>query len=461
MRRRGCACCGPITSGSPAGKYLPTRSAAAATNHCVGVFSQHFDRRTSYAPGAGFEEGFPDLEARFGGAVVRPGWERATDVVVADLFRDGRPLDVSPRRALQGAVDAWGELGYAVDIGIELEAFVLEPDGTGGWRPWHTPGGFVYGTGPLADPAGLFDEIMEVAETSGLGVESVTCESDVPQFEIALEHGTAVDAVDRTFLTRLMAREIANRRGLLLTFMGRPFADRPGSGMHINVSLLDTAGDNALASDSTGDGLSDLCRAFVAGLVQHHVGMTALCAPTVNVYKRLRPGNLSGYWANWGYDHRVATTRVPPHRGRATHIEHRMSDGAANPYLAAAAVLHAGRLGFISGAVPPPPETSTRACRRRRALPARSRCRARRARGRQGAGVGDGRRARCQLRRRQTRRMGALHRSGHRLGAGAVPLVLLIGSARSMHVRRKSCCRRCASSAIRSGNRSKAWKPPG
>jgi glutamine synthetase len=348
----------PDHLGLARGKYLPTRSNRTSTNHCVGVFSQHFDRRTSFAPGAGFDAGFPDLEARFDASAVRPGWEPSTSVVVADLFRDDEPLAVSPRLALRRAIGGWADLGYSVDVGIELEAFVLEPDGGGGWRAWATPGGFVYGTGALADPAGLFDEIMESAQHCELGIESVTCESDVPQFEIALDHGDALDAVDRTFLVRLMAREIAHRRGLLLTFMGRPFADKPGSGMHVNVSLHDRDRRNALAGDGADDGLSDLCRSFVAGLVGHHVGMTALCAPTVNAYKRLRPGMLSGYWANWGLDHRVATTRIPPHRGAATHVEHRMSDGAANPYLAVAAILHAGRLGVVAGSVPPPAEST-------------------------------------------------------------------------------------------------------
>jgi glutamine synthetase len=124
------------------------------------------------------------------------------------------------------------------------------------------------------------------------------------------------------------------------------------------VSLHDRHGCNAFASDTSDDGLSDLCRSVVAGLVSHHVGMTALCAPTVNAYKRLRPGMLAGYWANWGYDHRVATTRIPPHRGTATHVEHRLSDGAANPYLAVAAILHAGRLGLVNGDALPPAETA-------------------------------------------------------------------------------------------------------
>jgi glutamine synthetase len=69
----------------------------------------------------------------------------------------------------------------------------------------------------------------------------------------------------------------------------------------------------------------------------------------VNAYKRLRPAQLSGYWANWGYDHRGVTVRIPHSRGKATRIEHRMGDGAANPYLATAAVLQAALMGVQKG----------------------------------------------------------------------------------------------------------------
>ncbi len=73
--------------------------------------------------------------------------------------------------------------------------------------------------------------------------------------------------------------------------------------------------------------------------------MAAILAPHVNAYKRLQPDMLNGYWANWGHDDRSVTVRVPPARGAATRLEQRTSDAAANPYLAAAAVLHAARLG--------------------------------------------------------------------------------------------------------------------
>jgi glutamine synthetase len=90
--------------------------------------------------------------------------------------------------------------------------------------------------------------------------------------------------------------------------------------------------------------------------VEKHESMALLCASTVNAYKRLRPAQLSGYWANWGYDHRGVTVRIPHSRGKATRIEHRMGDGAANPYLATAAVLQAALMGVQKGYALPPAE---------------------------------------------------------------------------------------------------------
>jgi glutamine synthetase len=84
--------------------------------------------------------------------------------------------------------------------------------------------------------------------------------------------------------------------------------------------------------------------------------MAALLAPHVNAFKRLQPDMLNGYWANWGHDDRSVTVRVPPARGGGTRLEQRTADAAANPYLAAAAVLHAARLGVEHEMELPPPQ---------------------------------------------------------------------------------------------------------
>jgi glutamine synthetase len=307
-------------------------------------------------PGA-HHESFPDVEARFPIESIRPGWERGTGVVVASITKDGAPIELAPRSILERVVGEWADLGYIPMVGFELEAFLFEPDGERGWRPIHTPGSYVYGTGTAVDPSGTIEAIMDTAAQMGIELESVNSEYDDGQFELTLRYGEALQAADDAFLFRVMAKEVAARRGYLLSFMGKPITDRGGSGIHVNYSMLDGEGNNAFFDPSDPDGLSPLARQCIAGVVNDHVSMTALVAPTVNAYKRLRPASLNGYYANWGLDHRGTALRVPPTRGPGTRLEHRLADGSASAHLAAAATLVSSLRGVRKGLECPPAET--------------------------------------------------------------------------------------------------------
>ena len=340
------------------GKYLPPSVArSGVARFCTGTYAVDYARTLLDAPGAGVSEGLPDVEAVFGLDDVRPGWEPGTGVVVADLEREGQPFGLCGRGALKRAIGRWREKGLSPSVGIELEAFVFQRDPSGRWTPYHTPGAYVYGTGTAVDPEGLLDDIWSRADACGFPVEAVNSEYDWPQFELTLRYRDALGAVDDIFLFRTMAREVVAKRGYLLTFMPKPLSDRGGSGLHVNLSFTGEQGDNALADAHQEDGLSVLAKQCIAGLMHHHRSMSALLAPTVNSYRRLRPGGLAGYWGNWGYDHRGTAVRVPGERGPATRIEHRLGDGAANPYVAVATVLQAARLGVEHGYPLPGAET--------------------------------------------------------------------------------------------------------
>ena len=343
----------PDHLGLPRGKYVPAHLADHGVRHCTGTWALGYDREmTPYATGSGWERGLPDMEAHFDANDIRPGWEEHTRVVVADLTADGSPVAVSPRGALRRAVADWEARGLTAQAGIELEGYLLRPDGEGGFAPIDTPGAFVYGTGSAVDPDGVLDDIWRAADSSALQLESVNSEYDNGQFEMTLRYADALRAADDAFLFKVLAREVAARRGYLLTFLGRPFADRGGSGLHLNLSWLDESGANVVNDEDADDGLSDLARHAIGGLMEHHRALAGLCAPTVNAYKRLKPGQLSGYWRNWGYDHRGATVRVSPERGDGARLEHRLSDGAAPVHVALAAVLQAARLGVEDKADP-------------------------------------------------------------------------------------------------------------
>ena len=347
----------PDHLGLARGKYVPANLAAKGTRHCTGTWALGYDRgMTPETPGSHWSEGLPDFDAVFDPAALRPSWEANTRVVVADLERHGEPFPPSPRGALRKAVTDWRALGLEPFVGVELEAYVFAPDATGGWAPLNTPGAFVYGTGPAVDPHGLIDAIWAACAQSEIPLESVNSEYDTPQFEFTLRYADALTAADDAFLFKVLVREVAHRLGLAVTFMGKPLSDRGGSGLHVNVSFRDESGANVINDDATDDGLSALAKNAIGGLLTHHRSLAGLCAPTVNAYKRLRPASLSGYWANWGYDHRGATIRVPGERGEGARLEHRLSDGAAVLHTATAAVLQAARLGVAGYVDPGPPE---------------------------------------------------------------------------------------------------------
>ena len=324
--------------------------------HCVATFALGYDRSMIPAPGSFLLEGLRDAHSGFDPADVRPSWEDdRTGIVVGHLTMDGEPYPYAARHALQKAVADWAAFGLHSKVGIELEAYVMEPDGAGGWQRWDTPRAVVYGTGRTADPDGLIDEIMRRAEACGFPIESINGEFDPGQFEMTLEYDDALKAADDIFLFRLLAREVALERGYDLTFLGRPFPDVAGNGVHVNFSLVDDDGRNVLIDEGSSDGLSPLAHQCLAGLVEHHQALVALCAPTVNAYRRLQPGELCGYWANWGHEHRMAGNRVPESRGPGTRIENRVADGSANIYTAVAAVLQAARLGVADNLDCPDP----------------------------------------------------------------------------------------------------------
>lgn len=343
------------------GKYLPnSKIGDGSTRFCRSVFGTHYDRDLLNAPGAMVYQGLPDMELTWRHDDIRDSWDASTKIVLGDLYDDaGVPLSLCPRGALKRAVADWQAIGLTPKVGIELEAFALQADENGRLEPYDAPGGVVYGTGPFADPQRFNDRIWEVADQLGFALEMITAEFDSPQFEYVLTFDDAVKAVDDIVLFRLMAREVALEYGIVLTFMPKPVAEGGGSGMHVNFSFIDDTGGNALSSGPRGgpEHMNDLARGCLGGLLHHHKGLAGLIAPTANSYMRLQPGSLSGFWQNWGGDHRNVTTRISSEGGAKARLEHRMADASANPYTATAAVLQAALLGVKNGHGLPPMET--------------------------------------------------------------------------------------------------------
>ena len=332
----------------PRGKYVPIDVAAGGKiGFARGAFAVSYDRDLLPVPGCGVHDGLPDMELIFD-AERRKGWQAGTEIALGDLHVDGQPFGLCPRSTLKRAIKDWEALGLFPMVGLETEAYIFQRDQDGVWRPYDTPGAFVYGTGPENDPRGVMDDIWEAAHQAEIPIESMNGEYDNGQFELTMRFDHALKACDDAFLMKTLAREIALKKGLLLTFMPKPVPDRGGSGLHVNFSFADKANQNQIAPAGA---LSELVKHCIAGLIHHHEALAGLLAVTVNSYDRLAAGSLAGYWANWAEDHRLVTTRCSTSSPKSARLEHRMADCATNPYQAVAAVLQAARLG-VAGRLP-------------------------------------------------------------------------------------------------------------
>lgn len=334
------------------GRYVPERRLHEHGHHAVTTLTMGINREILPVQGYAADVGFPDLSTVPLIETRRPGWEVDTDVMIADLEFGGGQLALGPRNALKRAVEAWRALGYEPMLGFELEFYVMRPDADapGGYVPLNLPSHRVYGVGLGGVDTDLTFDLFDTAEHCELDIEGIMAEFSPGQMELNMKYGPALDAADRAFVAKELTREVAARNGYWVTYMGRPVVDGVGSGLHINLSLNPVDGGRNAFDDPSGEhGLSSLARQCMGGLLAHHEGLAAMSAPLVNSYKRLIPGIIAGYWANWGLDNRSSTFRVPGERGDATRIENRMPCGSANPYLAAAVMLNAALLGAVDG----------------------------------------------------------------------------------------------------------------
>jgi len=299
-------------------------------------------------------DGLPDLVAKIVPETIRPvPWEPGLAIAVLDAYEpNGEASPVAPRSILKSVLDQYEALNLVPVVGPELE-FYLARRTEDGWERLINKTGRVYTTGSHVDPDGTFLHMMRMIDQLNIGAFAGNHEFSPSQYEINLWHDEALSAADRTFLFKSAVQDIASQRGVLATFMGKPWNDEGGSGFHLHFSVTDPSGVNQMHAGN--QDLSDVCQQMIAGVIAHAHAISALTNPTVNAFKRLGPDTLAPYRSNWGWDNRSTMIRIPPERGSGTRIELRIGDGAANPYVVIAAVLAAALDGIKKKMVVPAP----------------------------------------------------------------------------------------------------------
>ncbi|HEY2549244.1 MAG TPA: glutamine synthetase family protein [Streptosporangiaceae bacterium] len=367
--------------GIPRGKALsPEVAIAAMTNgldfsgaiYSLDTGNQVFVPAFAAGGGFGIDEftGFPDivLVPDASSFQILPWADRTGWMLCDAYFASGQPMPLDGRGLMRRMLSELGSAGYDYLAGIEVEYYIvrvdsehLDPRDAGFTAPPPPVSVFQRGYQYLSEVR--LDSVTETLEVIrdglvavGLPPRSMEDEWGPGQMEFSFSPIGGLAAADAVVLFRSAVKQMCQRRGLLATFMCRPaLPNFFSSGWHLHQSLLSGAsGQNAFASEH--DVLSAAGRQFVAGLLEHAMPMTVFATPTVNGYKRFRPYSFAPDRVCWAVENRGALVRVQGSAGDAnSHVEMRMGEPAANPYLYMAANIAAGLDGIRRQAVAPPP----------------------------------------------------------------------------------------------------------
>lgn len=284
----------------------------------------------------------------------RPSPNRVARLICDVYGTDGKPFQGSPRQVLKNVLADGARMGYTLNVGPELEFFLFHTDEEGGPTLRTLDNGGYFDMGPIDLGENARRDMVLTLEEMGFEIEASHHECARGQHEIDFKYSEALEAADRMMTFKITVKTIAQRHGLHATFMPKPIFGIAGSGMHLNLSLSDKTG-NAFADPSDENGLSQTAYHFIAGVMKHIKGITAVTNPLVNSYKRLVPEYEAPVYIAWSAQNRSPLIRVPHAAGAGSRVELRSPDPSANPYLSLALVLAAGLEGIRDKALPPGP----------------------------------------------------------------------------------------------------------
>jgi len=281
--------------------------------------------------------------------------EGPTARLICDIYNpDGTPFAGCPRLALKRVLMEAEAMGFTVQAGPEAE-FFLFPREAGGPATTRTQdqGGY-FDLSPVDRGEQARQHMVVALQSMGFAVEASHHENSPGQHEIDFRHADALTTADNIATFRVVVRRIALMYNLHATFMPKPIYGINGSGLHIHQSLF-RGKKNCFDSPRGPYQLSDTALQYIAGLMAHARGYTAITNPLVNSYKRLVPGYEAPVYIAWSERNRSPLIRIPAGRGEGTRVELRSPDPSCNPYLALAVIIKAGLDGIRRKLYPPDP----------------------------------------------------------------------------------------------------------
>ena len=299
------------------------------------------------------------------GTLIKTPWDPGRYVVLSRVYRGSNRFSRDPRLVAERVEEILGGYGYEALVSVEPEFFIVEKVEVGIDR---SDGVYrqrlgIYSHEVVLEPMfpvkksyqlplegrseAAVSEIIRGLEAMGIKAEVIHHEVATSQFELNFSGGSPTYLSDSLQLVKLALRKILGRIGLQPIFMPKPFWGDNGSGLHVHISLWRDGVNIFYDEKDTYASISQTCRYFIGGLIEHGQSISAIVSPTVNSYKRLVPGYEAPVYLTWGRSNRSAAIRIPLTTSRdRLRIEYRPPDPTSNPYLAVSAIILAGLDGI-------------------------------------------------------------------------------------------------------------------
>ena len=305
----------------------------------------------------GWHTAYPDAAVRVLPETCRPvPFEEGMLLFLAEFAAPAE--EICPRGILRRVLAQADQMGYAVKAAAEFEFFLFEetPDTV---REKHyrglknmTPGFFGYSMLRASVHAEFYQDLLALGRDMRFPIEGLHTETGPGVLEAAIEVTDALEAADRAALFKTFTKVLAQRSGLMATFMAKWSPDWPGQSGHLHVSLTDKAGKPVFHEEGAPASMSQAMRWFVGGQQALLPELLAMVASTVNAYSRLIPGFWAPTEASWGVENRTCALRVIPGSPKSQRVEYRIAAADINPYLALAAAIGSGLWGIANRVEP-------------------------------------------------------------------------------------------------------------
>jgi len=308
----------------------------------------------------GWHTGFPDASVR-----ILPESCRELPLEPGMLFFlcefEGASEAICPRGILRQVIERAKGMGYAPYASLEYEFFVFEETPNSvreknyrNLKPM-TPGSFGYSILRSTVHADFYHALLDLCLQMDMPLEGLHTETGPGVLEGCITVDDALAAADKAALFKTFAKALAQKHGLMATFMAKWSAQQAGQSGHIHLSLKDQAGNAAFYDPTQDRNMSEVMRHFIGGQQRLMPELLGMVACTVNSYSRLVPGLWAPTNATWGIENRTCAIRAIPGSAKSQRVEYRVAASDANPYLALAAALGSGILGVAHQMEPDAP----------------------------------------------------------------------------------------------------------